>query len=126
MEVIDKGSVETNIASIPGGVVAGALAQAPALIERLLPVQKLSAEAYKEQMAVQGKTLTALGYRKRSKHWCSGCGPKLTDWMWKQMGKAGGLRCFCIVWKRVAHKLAGWYRYCRSSLLARGIKLWRN
>lgn len=38
-----------------------ALRDAPALIERLLPVQKLSAEAYKEQMAVQGKTLTALG-----------------------------------------------------------------
>ena len=37
------------------------LKDAPALIERLLPVQKLSAEAYKEQMAVQGKTLTALG-----------------------------------------------------------------
>ncbi len=37
------------------------LAHAPALIERLLPVQKLSAEAYKEQMAVHGKTLTALG-----------------------------------------------------------------
>jgi putative DNA methylase len=37
------------------------LRDAPALIERLLPVQKLSAEAYKEQMAVQGKTLTALG-----------------------------------------------------------------
>ena len=34
---------------------------APALIERLLPVQKLSAEAYKEQMAGTGKTLTALG-----------------------------------------------------------------
>src|ERR1700730_3087397 len=33
----------------------------PALIERLLPVQKLSAEAYKEQMANVGKTLTALG-----------------------------------------------------------------
>ncbi|MCG2660816.1 MAG: DUF1156 domain-containing protein [Kiritimatiellae bacterium] len=32
-----------------------------ALIERLLPVQKLSAEAYKEQMAGSGKTLTALG-----------------------------------------------------------------
>src|SRR5205085_11091354 len=32
-----------------------------ALIERLLPVQKLSAEAFKEQMAVHGKTLTALG-----------------------------------------------------------------
>lgn len=37
------------------------LKDAPALIERLLPVQKLSAEAYKEQMAVQNKTLTALG-----------------------------------------------------------------
>ena len=42
-------------------VVPFALADAPALIERLLPVQKLSAEAYKEQMAVHGKTLTALG-----------------------------------------------------------------
>ena len=38
-----------------------ALKDAPALIERLLPVQKLSAEAYKEQMAGIGKTLTALG-----------------------------------------------------------------
>ena len=37
------------------------LKDAPALIERFLPVQKLSAEAYKEQMAVHGKTLTALG-----------------------------------------------------------------
>ena len=37
------------------------LKNAPALIERLLPVQKLSAEAYKEQMAGSGKTLTALG-----------------------------------------------------------------
>src|SRR6266851_4504215 len=37
------------------------LRDAPALIERLLPAQKLSAEAYKEQMAVQSKTLTALG-----------------------------------------------------------------
>ena len=37
------------------------LKNAPALIERLLPVQKLSAEAFKEQMAVQSKTLTALG-----------------------------------------------------------------
>lgn len=33
----------------------------PALIEHLFPVQKISAEAYKEQMAVQSKTLTALG-----------------------------------------------------------------
>ncbi len=33
----------------------------PALIEHLFPVQKLSVESYKEQMAGQGKTLTALG-----------------------------------------------------------------
>lgn len=45
--------------SVP--VTPFALKDAPALIERLLPVQKLSAESYKEQMAVQGKTLTALG-----------------------------------------------------------------
>ena len=37
------------------------LKDAPALIERLLPVQKLSAEAYKEQEARQSKTLTPLG-----------------------------------------------------------------
>ena len=42
-------------------VIPFALKDAPALIERILPVQKLSAEAYKEQMAVHGKTLTALG-----------------------------------------------------------------
>ena len=32
-------------------VIPFSLKDAPALIERLLPVQKLSAEAYKEQMA---------------------------------------------------------------------------
>jgi len=37
------------------------LKNAPALIEKLLPVQKLSAEAYKEQMPSTAKTLTALG-----------------------------------------------------------------
>jgi putative DNA methylase len=37
------------------------LKDTPALIERLMPVQKLSAEAYKEQMAGTGKTLTAIG-----------------------------------------------------------------
>ena len=42
-------------------VVPFSLKDAPALIERLLPVQKLSAEAYKEQMAGGGKTLTSLG-----------------------------------------------------------------
>ncbi len=43
------------------GVVPFSLKDAPSLIERLLPVQKLSAEAYKEQMAGGGKTLTSLG-----------------------------------------------------------------
>ncbi|MBM9520381.1 DUF1156 domain-containing protein [Desulforhopalus vacuolatus] len=33
----------------------------PALIEHLFPVQKISSESYKEQMANQGKSLTALG-----------------------------------------------------------------
>ncbi len=37
------------------------LRDAPALIEHLLPVQKLSMESYKEQMANVGKALTALG-----------------------------------------------------------------
>ncbi len=37
------------------------LKDAPSLIERLLPVQKLSAEVYKERMAGSGQTLTALG-----------------------------------------------------------------
>jgi putative DNA methylase len=46
---------------VSAGVTPFALKEAPALIERLLPVQKLSAEAYKEQMAGSGKTLTALG-----------------------------------------------------------------
>ena len=36
------------------------LKDAPALIERLLPVQKLSAEAYKEQMANQGNRAEAI------------------------------------------------------------------
>ena len=45
----------------PSGVVALSLKDAPALIESLLPVQKISADSYKEQMAVQGKILTALG-----------------------------------------------------------------
>lgn len=33
----------------------------PSLIETLMPIQKLSIESYKEQMAGSGKTLTALG-----------------------------------------------------------------
>ncbi|MDR5639461.1 anti-phage-associated DUF1156 domain-containing protein [Thermosynechococcus sp. GLH187] len=38
-----------------------AWAHRPALIERLLPVQKLSAEVYKERIASSGQTLTGLG-----------------------------------------------------------------
>jgi hypothetical protein len=37
------------------------LKDAPALIERLLPVQKLSAEVFKERKAGAGQTLTPLG-----------------------------------------------------------------
>ena len=48
-------------AAAKSAVVHFALKDSPALIERLLPVQKLSAEAYKEQMAGNGKTLTTLG-----------------------------------------------------------------
>ena len=47
--------------AIQPGVIPFALKDVPALIERLLPVQKLSAEAYKEQTAVRGKTLVSLG-----------------------------------------------------------------
>ena len=42
-------------------VVPYSLKDRPALIEKLFPAQKLSVESYKEQMAVHGKTLTALG-----------------------------------------------------------------
>src|SRR3990170_3971300 len=42
-------------------VIPFVLKDTPALIERLLPVQKLSVEAYKEQMAGSGKTLTPIG-----------------------------------------------------------------
>ena len=50
-----------HAAAAQSPVVPFALRDAPAFIERLLPVQKLSAEAYKEQMAAHGKTLTGLG-----------------------------------------------------------------
>ena len=40
-------------AAVQSAVIPYALKDAPALIEHLLPVQKLSAEAYKEQMAVK-------------------------------------------------------------------------
>jgi putative DNA methylase len=42
-------------------VVPHSLARSPSLIERALPVQKLSAEVFRERMAKSGQTLTALG-----------------------------------------------------------------
>lgn len=45
----------------PSKIVPFAWKDRPALIESLLPVQKLSAESFKEQMAGSGKTLTSLG-----------------------------------------------------------------
>ncbi|PDV96875.1 anti-phage-associated DUF1156 domain-containing protein [Candidatus Chloroploca asiatica] len=42
-------------------IIPFSLKDAPALIERLLPVQKLSADVYKERMAGGGQTLTSLG-----------------------------------------------------------------
>ena len=45
----------------PSGVIALSLKDAPALIESLLPVQKLSIDVYKERMAGSGQTLTPLG-----------------------------------------------------------------
>lgn len=45
----------------PSGVKALSLKDAPALVESLLPVQKLSIDVYKERMAGSGQTLTPLG-----------------------------------------------------------------
>lgn len=42
-------------------VIQNSLKDTPALIEKLLPVQKLSAEVYKERMAGTAQALTALG-----------------------------------------------------------------
>lgn len=42
-------------------IIPFSLKDAPALIERLLPVQKLSAEVYSERMSSHGQTLTSLG-----------------------------------------------------------------
>lgn len=42
-------------------IIPFSLKDAPSLIERVLPVQRLSIDVYKERMAVAGQTLTALG-----------------------------------------------------------------
>lgn len=47
--------------SAPSKIVPFSLKDAPALIERALPVQRLSVESFKEQMAGNGKTLASLG-----------------------------------------------------------------
>lgn len=42
-------------------IIPFSLKDAPSLIESVLPVQRISVDSYKEQMAVHGKTLTTLG-----------------------------------------------------------------
>ncbi len=47
--------------SHPSGVEAFSLKDAPALIESLLPVQKLSIDVYKERMAGSGQDTDSAG-----------------------------------------------------------------
>jgi putative DNA methylase len=51
--------IDYTVTPHPSGVKAFSLKDAPALIEVMLPVQKLSIDVYKERMA--GQTLTSLG-----------------------------------------------------------------
>lgn len=53
--------IDYTVTPHPSGVVALSLKDTPALIESLLPVQKLSVDVYKERTAGPGQTLTALG-----------------------------------------------------------------
>lgn len=53
--------IDYTTTSHPSGVKALSLKDAPALIESLLPVQKLSVDVYRERTAGPGQTLTALG-----------------------------------------------------------------
>lgn len=55
--------MNTQVSSTPAAhsVTPFSLQHAPALIEKLLPVQRLSIDVYKERMAVSGQTLTGLG-----------------------------------------------------------------
>lgn len=52
--------VDYTMTPHPSGVKALSLRDAPALIESLLPVQKLSIEAYKEQMSLRSKFLAPM------------------------------------------------------------------
>ena len=91
------------------GVIPFSLKDAPALIERLLPVQKLSAEAYKEQMAVHGKTLTALG-----SYW-KGRKPLI-------LAKACVLGCLLPATADPARDLHLLEHFLERELIARGLK----
>src|SRR5437763_12841849 len=53
--------VAAAVATQTPGLAPFSLQDAPSLIERQLPVGRLSAEAYKERKAGAGQTLTALG-----------------------------------------------------------------
>ncbi len=51
----------TDLAPASGGLAPFSLKDAPALIERVFPAQKIGIEAQKERKAGAGQTLTALG-----------------------------------------------------------------
>lgn len=51
----------SNPQALAHRVTPFSLQNTPALIEKLLPVQRLSIDVYKERMAGSGQTLTALG-----------------------------------------------------------------
>ena len=55
--------MDTVTTTVPtsGGLEPFFLKDAPALIERVFPAQKVGIESQKERKAVQGQTLTALG-----------------------------------------------------------------
>jgi putative DNA methylase len=56
-----KKNWEKRLMTTVNEIIPFSLRDAPALIESVLPVQRISVESYKEQMANTGKALTALG-----------------------------------------------------------------
>jgi adenine-specific DNA methylase len=54
-------AIVTNLVPASSGLAPFSLKDAPAMIERVFPAQRVGVEAQKERKAVQGQTLTALG-----------------------------------------------------------------
>ena len=59
--VVTISKIDYTTIQHPSGVKALCLKDVPALIESILPIQKLSIDVYKERMSGSGQTLTALG-----------------------------------------------------------------